>query len=63
MPWHKDPLAQVLITVQDESRYSSIIDPRNVLAKILERFDDLNLFLKIAFELEFYLFKKRKKFI
>ena len=24
MPWHKDPLAQVLITIQDESRYSSI---------------------------------------
>ena len=34
MPWHKDPLAQVLITIQDESRYSSIIDPRNVLAKV-----------------------------
>ena len=40
MPWHKDPLAQVLITIQDDSRYSSIIDPRNVLAKVLERFDD-----------------------
>ena len=60
MPWHKDPLAQVLITIQDESRYSSIIDPRNVLAKVLERFDDLHLFFKVAFELEFYLFKKRK---
>jgi len=60
MPWHKDPLAQVLITIQDESRYSSIIDPRNVLAKVLERFDDTGLFFKVAFELEFYLFKKRK---
>ena len=60
MPWHKDPLAQVLITIQDESRYSSIIDPRNVLAKVLERFDDMGLFFKVAFELEFYLFKKRK---
>ena len=59
MPWHKDPLAQVLITIQDDSRYSSIIDPRNVLAKVLERFDDLNLSFKVAFELEFYLFKKR----
>ena len=60
MPWHKDPLAQVLITVQDDSRYSSIIDPRNVLANVLERFDHLNLSFKVAFELEFYLFKKRK---
>ena len=47
MPWHKDPLAQVLITIQDESRYSSIIDPRNVLAKVLERFDDMDLFFKV----------------
>ena len=63
MPWHKDPLAQVLITIQDDSRYSSIIDPRNVLAKVLEKFDDLNLSLKVAFELEFYLFKKRKNLL
>ena len=41
MPWHKDKLAQVLITIQDESRYSSIIDPRNVLAKVLVKFVDL----------------------
>ena len=60
MPWHKEPLAQVLITIQDESRYSSIIDPRNLLAKVLEKYDDLNLSFKVAFELEFYLFKKRK---
>ncbi len=60
MPWHKDKLGQVLITIQDESRYSSIIDPRNVLAKVLERFDDLHLTFKVAFELEFFLFRKRK---
>ncbi len=60
MPWHKDAIAQVLITIQDESRYSSIIDPRNVLAKVLEKFDDMQLSFKVAFELEFYLFKKRK---
>jgi len=60
MPWHKDPLAQVLITIQDESRYSSIIDPRNLLASVLERFDDLKIHFKAAFELEFYLFNKRK---
>ena len=60
MPWHKEPLGQVLITIQDESRYSSIIDPRNVLAKVLEKYDTLNLSFKVAFELEFYLFKPRK---
>ena len=60
MPWHKDSLGQVLITIQDDSRYSSIIDPRNVLASVLSRIEDLNLQFKVAFELEFYLFKKRK---
>ena len=63
MPWHKDPLAQVLITIQDDSRYSSIIDPRNVLAKVLEKFDNMKLSFKIAFELEFYLFSKRKSIL
>ena len=60
MPWHKDSLGQVLITIQDDTRYSSIIDPRNVLARVLDRIEDLNLQFKVAFELEFYLFKKRK---
>ncbi len=60
MPWHKDSLAQVLVTLQDSSFNDSIADPRNVLAKVWEMYDELNLSLKVAFELEFYLFKKRK---
>ena len=61
MPWHKDSLGQVMITIQDDTRYNSIVDPRNVLAKVWEHFDDLNLTAKVAFELEFYLFDLRKK--
>ncbi len=60
MPWHKDSLGQVLVTLQDSNFNDCMVDPRNVLAKIWEKFDDLNLSFKIAFELEFYLFKKRK---
>mgnify|MGYP001380419448 CR=1 FL=1 len=60
MPWHKDSLAQVLVTLQDNNFNDNIVDPRNVLAKVWEKFDELNLSLKVAFELEFYLFKKRK---
>ena len=60
MPWHKDSLAQVLITLQDKNFNDNICDPRNVLARAWENFDELNLSLKVAFELEFYLFKKRK---
>ena len=60
MPWHKDSLAQVLVTIQDTNLDECIVDPRNLLAKVWEKFDELNLSLKVAFELEFYLFKKRK---
>ena len=61
MPWHKDQIAQVLISIQDDSRYSSIMDPRNVLANVWDSFSTLNLFPRVAFELEFYLIKTRKK--
>ena len=61
IPWHKDNIAQVLITIQDESRYSSIMDPRNVLAKVWDNFSKLKLYPRVAFELEFYLIKRRNK--
>ena len=60
LPWHKDPIAQVLISIQDEHRYSALVDPRNILAKVTEIFEEINLFPKIAFELEFYIFDKRQ---
>ena len=61
MPWHKDNIAQVLISIQDDSRYSSIMDPRNVLANVWDSFSKLKLYPRVAFELEFYLIKTRKK--
>lgn len=61
IPWHKDNIAQVIITIQDESRYSSIMDPRNVLAKVWDNFSKLKLYPRVAFELEFYLIKRRNK--
>ena len=61
IPWHKDSIAQVLISIQDESRYSSIMDPRNVLAKVWDDFSKLKLYPRVAFELEFYLIKRRSK--
>ena len=63
MPWHKDSLAQVLVTIQDTNLDECIVDPRNALAKVWEKFEDLNLSLKVAFELEFYLFKKLSNII
>ena len=60
MPWHKDAIAQVLITIQDDSKYNSIVDPRNLLAQVCDHFEILKLKAKVAFELEFYLISKRK---
>ncbi|MDC0195229.1 glutamine synthetase family protein, partial [Alphaproteobacteria bacterium] len=60
IPWHKDEIAQVLITIQDDSRYNSTVDPRNLLAQVWNRFESLKLKVKVAFELEFYLIAKRK---
>jgi glutamine synthetase len=44
----------------DEEKNPSILDPRNMLASILKRFDDINLKPVVAFELEFYLVNKEK---
>jgi len=60
IPWHKDRLAQVLISIQDNSRYNSIVDPRNLLAQVWDRFEHLKLKANVAFELEFYLISRRK---
>ena len=60
MPWHKDKIAQVLITIQDNSRYNSTVDPRNLLAHVWDQFENLNFKVKVAFELEFYLISRRK---
>ena len=60
MPWHKDELAQVLITIHDDKRYNPTVDPRNLLAYVWQRFENLKLKVKIAFELEFYLISRRK---
>jgi len=46
MPWHKDSLAQVLVTIQDTNLDECIVDPRNALAKVWEKFEDLNLSLR-----------------
>ena len=60
MPWHQDAIAQVLITIQDDSKYNSLVDPRNLLAHVWDRFENLKLKAKVAFELEFYLISRRK---
>ena len=54
-PWTRYPTAQVMLTLQSLCGEPYYFEPRNVLARVMERFDELNLKPVVAFELEFYL--------
>ena len=55
VPWNRHPTAQVMLTLQSPDGEPYYFDPRNVLARVVERFHELNLRPVVAFELEFYL--------
>ncbi len=55
VPWAAHPLAQVMLTFQNGDGSPYAYEPRNVLARVLERFKELALTPVVAFELEFYL--------
>ena len=54
-PWTQVPTAQVMLTMQELDGEPYYYEPRNVLARVLDRFDGLGLRPMVAFELEFYL--------
>ncbi len=54
-PWAKQPRGQVLLTMYDNEGRPSIWDPRNVAARVVERFKETGLRPVVAFELEFCL--------
>lgn len=53
--WLKRPTAQVLLSMQNAAKENFFADPRQVLARVLQRFKDLKLTPVVATELEFYL--------
>ena len=53
--WARHPTAQVMLTLQSLGGTPYYFEPRNVLARVIERFSELNLRPVVAFELEFYL--------
>lgn len=55
VPWLKSPTAQVLLAGTELDGTPSWVDPRNVLAGVLENYDALSLKPVIATEMEFYL--------
>jgi len=55
IPWAETPRAQVLMTQVPSARPPHVVDPRQVLARAVERFRKTGLTPVMAFELEFYL--------
>ncbi len=54
-PWQARPMGQLLMTMFEQDGQPFFADPRQVLAKIAERFTELELTPVIALEMEFYL--------
>ncbi len=59
-PWAQLPTAQVMLTLQSLAGEPYYFEPRNVLARVLEKFSDLGLRPVVAFELEFYLLESSR---
>lgn len=55
VPWAEEPRAQVLMTQVPGTRPPHVVDPRQVLARVVDRFRGTGLQPVMAFELEFYL--------
>ncbi len=54
-PWQKRPTAQLLMTMHELDGKPFFADPREVLRQVVAKFDEMNLTICAAFELEFYL--------
>ncbi len=55
VPWFKRPMAQLLVSFYEEDGRPHYYDPRHVLQRVLDRFDDIGLRPVVALEQEFYL--------
>ncbi len=53
--WTQIPTAQVMLSLQSLDGEPYYYEPRNVLARVLDRFKEIGLSPVVAFELEFYL--------
>ena len=59
-PWAQLPTAQVMLTLQSLAGEPYYYEPRNVLARVLDKFSELGLRPVVAFELEFYLLESSR---
>ena len=59
-PWTQVPTAQVMLTLQSLNGTPFYYEPRNVLKRVLEKFESTGIRPMVAFELEFYLLDARR---
>ena len=58
VPWASMKQAQVLMTMVDEDGSPLLLEPRNVLANVVRKLEDIGLKATVACEFEFYLLDK-----
>jgi glutamine synthetase len=59
-PWATTPRAQVLMTMTETDGTPTLVEPRNILRHVLERFAPLKLKPVVACEMEFYLIEPQR---
>ena len=60
VPWASQPTAQVLLTMPEQKNQPCLVDPRQLLARLLARFAKRGLAPMVAVELEFYLMDRKR---
>ncbi|HJR20919.1 MAG TPA: glutamine synthetase, partial [Dongiaceae bacterium] len=60
VPWASEPTAQVLLTMPEQENQPCLVDPRQLLARLLARFARRGLAPMVAVELEFYLMDRKR---
>lgn len=58
--WESEPRAQVMVSYTQGNEDSPFWEPRNILKRVLKRFDDDAISPVVAYELEFYLFDQQR---
>jgi glutamine synthetase len=58
--WARAPTAQVLLTMPEQKNQPCLVDPRQVLARLLARFAKRGLKPMVAVEMEFYLMDRKR---
>jgi glutamine synthetase len=60
VPWAGEPSAQVLLTMPEQKNQPCLVDPRQMLGRLLARFARRGLRPMVAVEMEFYLMDRKR---